>query len=440
MTKFISNKSIASHLKLCFFFKHSIPVIAIVLLVFSGRFNIPFLKNGDYPIYIGILFLFVITLYSLKKKINNKNICFILFNILFIFYIFIRTWNSYNMSQAAKAFELTIYVFPLVLFILIIIDNKRMIDLVLFYTFSLTLFFAVLGLFSGDLGEGRLSVLGGGSNVYGRYMLFGFILSVYYLQKSNRLVLKIIIILLLFLFSILTIYSGSRQAVLGLVLALIIISALWIIKTINYKITLNRIKKISLLILLGFLMTILAKKFLVNTLIFNRLMLLTSDNKGSSVEIRLVLYDKSWKMFFENPLWGNGTRSFAENMPQGLTYPHNVYLELLAEYGIIGFLLFIVIVGISLLSLIRNYFSVSIENTSELNQVVTLITFIIISGYFSSISGDLYDSRWIFYFSAISIAIDNCRKKTKEMDYVYPNDGTFPTVLYDKARIINRIK
>lgn len=62
---------------------------------------------------------------------------------------------------------------------------------------------------------------------------------------------------------------------------------------------------------------------------------------------RTVLYSHSWELFKENFITGIGWKEFRENS-LGLinsdrgSHPHNIYLQLLTELGIIGFLLFII--------------------------------------------------------------------------------------------------
>ena len=55
-----------------------------------------------------------------------------------------------------------------------------------------------------------------------------------------------------------------------------------------------------------------------------------------SVAVRFMLYQDAWATFLENPLFGIGWEQFQANHPIGYS-PHSVYLQLLAEMGILGF-------------------------------------------------------------------------------------------------------
>jgi O-antigen ligase len=62
---------------------------------------------------------------------------------------------------------------------------------------------------------------------------------------------------------------------------------------------------------------------------------LTQIAEGSSTVQRLELYSSAILLFLQNPLLGVGTGGF----PGG--YPHNIFLEIAAENGVFGLLLFI---------------------------------------------------------------------------------------------------
>ena len=82
--------------------------------------------------------------------------------------------------------------------------------------------------------------------------------------------------------------------------------------------------------------------FFENFLTYRRFLVLTEDNDSSQ---RIYLFSRAIELFLLNwktVLFGAGMNSFpmyTERFSTGW-YPHNVLLELLAEYGLIGFLLF----------------------------------------------------------------------------------------------------
>ena len=65
------------------------------------------------------------------------------------------------------------------------------------------------------------------------------------------------------------------------------------------------------------------------------------------VDFREAVYAGSWQMFLERPLTGWGFHQMPAELPrfvseynQKIIYPHNTYLELLAEHGVAGLLLY----------------------------------------------------------------------------------------------------
>ncbi len=66
---------------------------------------------------------------------------------------------------------------------------------------------------------------------------------------------------------------------------------------------------------------------------------------------RLPIWVTAWAMFLEAPVWGHGPHTFVYRAADGtsMAWPHNLYLELLAEQGLIGLaaLGFLLVVGVS---------------------------------------------------------------------------------------------
>ena len=52
------------------------------------------------------------------------------------------------------------------------------------------------------------------------------------------------------------------------------------------------------------------------------------------MDIRLKHYSTAWQLFKNQPLFGIGTAGF----PEG--YPHNIFLEIAAENGLLGLIIF----------------------------------------------------------------------------------------------------
>lgn len=71
------------------------------------------------------------------------------------------------------------------------------------------------------------------------------------------------------------------------------------------------------------------KRFIPNVKYFSLM-----NAKNISVNIRLKHYSDAWQLFKQKPLFGMGTGGF----PGG--YPHNIFLEIAAENGLLGLIIF----------------------------------------------------------------------------------------------------
>ena len=66
--------------------------------------------------------------------------------------------------------------------------------------------------------------------------------------------------------------------------------------------------------------------------------------QGLSTQDRLERYQVAAKLFAQRPLLGVGTDGYAE-LTGGLGYPHNIFLEIASENGLIGLIIFISFLG-----------------------------------------------------------------------------------------------
>jgi O-antigen ligase len=69
--------------------------------------------------------------------------------------------------------------------------------------------------------------------------------------------------------------------------------------------------------------------------------------ESGPVEFRRAVYTGGWQMFLERPLTGWGVNQMPSELARHVSgykerelYPHNTYLELLVEHGIVGFALY----------------------------------------------------------------------------------------------------
>ncbi len=127
------------------------------------------------------------------------------------------------------------------------------------------------------------------------------------------------------------------------------------------------------------------------------LIFFSSDyNEAAGMEtilLRLSYFYKSWEIFLNSPIFGDGIAS--TDFLVG--YAHNIFLEILAELGIIGLILFL-------------YFFLSTIYSIKLSYKYKIL--FIASFLFSLISGNLSQNLLIFYFALLPFLISTRKVKT----------------------------
>lgn len=124
-------------------------------------------------------------------------------------------------------------------------------------------------------------------------------------------------------------------------------------------------------------------------------LLLGNDGYSTGRYERYEIALKSWSDSLTNFIGGEGIGSFAI-IYKGIDttdYPHNIFVELIAEFGVLGLLL---VVSLLLVAVWRFYSN----KTNDLlyKQVLLLTIFIFIN---ANIAGDINDNRMLFSFVAV---------------------------------------
>jgi len=252
----------------------------------------------------------------------------------------------------------------------------------------------IVTVFAG-VAERQLAVLGGGPNVFVRLMAFGMLSAgVVFSLPSLRRGVQWAALASGALLSVPLILSGSR----GGVLAAFVASAVALLAPARSSKAIWRAK-----LGLGFLLIVCLAVFAVARYTSvadsisssgTRLSHLTSDLPGStSVAGRWEAIDAAWDMFLRSPIIGHGVGAFS--VEGAYDYPHNIELELLSETGIVGFGLFAamcLVAGRLLWRLIR-----SSDPALQLGGL-WLLAMASMIGVAAQASGDLYASRYLFFF------------------------------------------
>lgn len=168
-----------------------------------------------------------------------------------------------------------------------------------------------------------------GANVFGAFAVhyFAAFLGMFLMGLGRRWRIMLLVTIIFTLHPIL--FAYSRGAYLGFLGALLF-----------YGI----IKKRVLIVIV--IVIVIAWQSLLPPSVVDRIAM-TREETGSlesSAAHRIVLWELAVELFENNPVFGSGYGSFALSVPEGeLTDTHNYYLKMLAEQGVIGLALFLII-------------------------------------------------------------------------------------------------
>lgn len=229
-------------------------------------------------------------------------------------------------------------------------------------------------------GMGRVSILGGGPNVFGRNMGLLALTCLHFAKqgKSGKLWG-----LLAFLACTLVLLSGSRGAMLSLLGGIFIFVFI-------HRITLQSVLVFSIFGA-GFTIAVLHVSGyldIVKEMYRIRVLELLFDYNGESLYSsgRDILFRNAIELGSMRPIFGNGLDSFAA-LGFGV-YPHNLFLELLVEGGLFGLFLFICVIALTI-SFVNQYREWIYE------QNLVALGFVFIASQFS---GDIYNSIGVVIF------------------------------------------
>jgi O-antigen ligase len=311
---------------------------------------IPFLIWGPFfPDLIVSLSALVFLVYVIKKKefyyFNNKPLI-----IFFIFCIYCILVSIFVAKDRMLSFESSLFYFRIGVFACLIwylIDkNKKILSYfyyILVVCFSALILDSYIQFFTGiniiglPKDGARLSSFFGDEFILGSYLsrLFPLLFALYLLKEKNQTELYFMSILFILLAGLIYI-SGERAA-----FFIFILSYVFII------IFLEKFTKLKIILSVFFLILIIVLTFSFKD-VKDRMISSPANTIKKSIFTpeHDSLIRTAYNMFLDKPIFGHGPKMFRvickdEKYSTGvtpcMTHPHNFYVQLLAETGIIGF-------------------------------------------------------------------------------------------------------
>ena len=384
----------------------SISIIALLFLYTSFKKRLYLYYNNIFSKIFGIFFilLFIVSLFSIDPIISLKKTV-----VHFRFWIFaLAVWHIFNMKKDLIKYLIISFTF---IFIILILDGYIQ-------------FFFKENILGWPLQESRVSSLFKDELILGSYLsrlLPIFFAVLIYSNFENKTYLYLVFFIIFVGTETLTFLSGERVA-----FFLINFSSLFLILAMkNYKIFrgLSIITSIIIIFILINLYPKSTERIITKTVSQLELSKNLIPQKIFSVEYQ-NLYTASVKMFYDHKITGVGPRMFRILCVEKKYYiwegcsshPHNNYIQLLAETGLIGFIFFIGIFLTLIYSLVKHLiFKFRYKKVIFNDFQLCLLSAILISMWPFIPTGDFFNN-WlnVIYFFPVGFflsSIHNSKNK-----------------------------
>ncbi|WP_339629581.1 O-antigen ligase family protein [uncultured Maribacter sp.] len=238
------------------------------------------------------------------------------------------------------------------------------------------------------------------ANTYSYLMFFANFSLFYLFQKYKRKFLLILLIIIPVLFVIVSFVTQSRSGMLILILSNVIYWLL--INKIEKPTKIQKLLRSLTVILILFFLAFQFWGLYKNSTIKNRF-----DVTGNRVDARELLIIEAFDVFTENIIFGVGLDQIP-NYTSIRQFSHNSYVEILAEQGIIGGVLLLLLFGLPL----RQCIIYLLKNPKDM--ILKLNLLFLVMFYFYNIFYPFYKFGFsmLYFFLILSIQY----KKIKEIE------------------------
>ncbi len=319
------------------------------------------LGTGMDDIIIKILpisFLVLITLFNIRKIVISKILKWYI--IFWLFYILSLLWTE-SVKYTMQLLPYIIYILPAIYCMPFIIKGKNDIEdcmKLVIYSFLYTILLILIRSGIGSIGSIRYGFeVGLHPNSFGSRMVIGSMFSLYFANSEKYKRKKVFYFFLTFLFGFMTVFSGSRKAIITLLLGFTLYE-IFLAK--GFKVLINTFKSF---LIVGLIIFITFNNPLAYNILGSRFEnlynMVFEDEMDTGIVKRNFYAENAIMLFKEKPIIGVGGNGFKAYMDfidyKHIVYSHNNYLELLSTLGIIGFLLYYYIWIYVIMGLIKSF-------------------------------------------------------------------------------------
>lgn len=172
--------------------------------------------------------------------------------------------------------------------------------------------------------------------------------------------------------------AGSRGPVLGLLVGIVVLLGM----TLRDRRTRQRSVLLALAVVAG---ALLVSQLVPNNDVQRSLSVLTGSGEGLSSNGRSQLWGAAESAFQAHPLTGVGTGGFASIRPLDV-YPHNLFLEVAAELGILGLIPLVVMLMAAMAAVVRGYRAAPVDERAHVAVAAALFLAAFVN---AQVSGDI---------------------------------------------------
>lgn len=162
----------------------------------------------------------------------------------------------------------------------------------------------------------------------------------YYLILRSRMITRYIFILIFLMLSVVLILTYSRSAILGSIIACLIIYNSSHFNTYIFFKLITQLAAISAIIIFFIYILSFTSSFDDQSLVL--------QNKLESINIRLRAFSTYFELLFQNPIFGIGYDNTKYEVQRAIGLKinaHNIFLGIAIEYGFIAFIVFILLLS-----------------------------------------------------------------------------------------------
>lgn len=382
---------------------------------------------GNFILNINAIFLILLFLFFIKKKNLVFEFKYKKYLLIFIIFVFLNIIFSTNKELSLKGwagfFKNFLIILPI--FYFLHEDNfKKIIFKIYFIIFLFVSLDTLLQYFMGTdiFGFKILSVHGdrlsgpfGDEFVVGSYLSILFFLSLYYLANTKQ---SNFIIFLFSIFSLIVVFLIKERSAFFMLLMSVTIFYMFIDVSLKKKL-------FTLLAILGCIFFILKKDPNIYEQYVNKtaeILGVQQNNNNTFLDsIHGAHFLTAYHIFLDNKILGSGAKTFRDVCSKNVydqlntknvklrcnTHPHNYFLEILSETGLVGSFILIYLVGYLLFYNFKKYYFEKEKIYFILNICILFKLFLpfqTTGSFFSSFNGIFYPLciSFVLYFSNLN--------------------------------------